>query len=126
MMLDWNQAVGVTRPSAVDTRIQMATGFHAKAIVEDRSNHAAFARIEDGRPLPLRGLAALATQLTRLLNRCCDSGSWQGRVNPPDEPVKLGQVIAQELFDRRVGYLPVFCNQAWFELDVRLDGIHLW
>ena len=32
MMLDWNQAVGVTRPSAVDTPIQMATGFHAKAI----------------------------------------------------------------------------------------------
>jgi predicted DNA binding CopG/RHH family protein len=48
----------------------------------------------------------------------------QHRIHPGDEPGELRDVLPKELLGGLVGNTAVLCDQAAFELNVRLDGIH--
>jgi hypothetical protein len=52
-------------------------------------------------------------------SRLCVPG--QHGIHPRNEPMELPYEIAQELLDRGVGDMSLFCNQTRFELDVSLD-----
>jgi len=50
----------------------------------------------------------------------------QHRINSRDETVELRHVVLEEFPCRFVVNLSVIVDQAAFELDVRLDRVHLW
>ena len=105
--------------SSLRKRCEPATISWAKPSASAAHDHDAFGRslaVHNIR-VPFRFARRVDEDRTLLVPR-------QHCIHPGDEPSELLDVLPEELLGGLVGDAPVLGDQAAFELNVRLDGIH--